>query len=330
MHQPLRPFPLLTVRSGVVAEKPSDELFAVDTTGAADVQKAVSKRHKPLKVDQILAQRSAVPAVPSRKRFSEIDNEGKRKKAKVSGKEYDRLRAIAYGGEQVKKDVVQSGATAEYDPWAVEEVKQDPKFSFLEAKKAKVEPVTLKRAPVSLAKDGKAIPAVRKPAAGKSYNPNFDEWQELLIRESEKAVEAEKKRLQEAREEAERMERAAAESESDSGEESVWESEWEGFSGDEGNDLKKKRPERKTLVQRNKIKRRKEAERLAKHEAKVKAKEQQVEKIKALAKSVEEKERSRDAAKTMALAIQAEAEGTSTDFDGDEIELRKKQFGRIP
>jgi nucleolar protein 53 len=321
---------LLTVRSGVIAEKPSDELFAVDTTGAADVQKAVSKRHKPLKVDQILAQRSAVPAVSSRKRFSEIDNEGKRKKAKVSGKEYDRLRAIAYGGEQVKKDVVQSGATAEYDPWAVVEVKQDPKFSFLEAKKPKVEPVTLKRAPVSLAKDGKAIPAVRKPAAGKSYNPNFDEWQELLIRESEKAVEAEKKRLQEAREEAERMERAAAESESDSGEESVWESEWEGFSEDESNDLRKKRPERKTLVQRNKIKRRKEAERLAKHEAKIKAKEQQVEKIKALAKSVEEKERSRDAAKTMALAVQAEAEGTSIDFDGDEIELRKKQFGKIP
>lgn len=315
--------------SGVIAEKPSDQLFAVDTAGDAAIQKKVQSRHKPLKVDQILAQRSAVPAVPSRKRLSDLDDEGKRKKAKVSGREYDRLRAIAYGGEQVKKDVVQSGHTADYDPWAVQEVVEEPEFSFLEKKKPKVEPNTLKRAPVSLAKDGKTIPAVRKPVAGKSYNPNFDEWQALLIKESEKAVADEKKRLQEAQEEAERMERAAADTESDSGEESVWESEWEGFSEDEGK-TKAKRPERKSATQRNKIKRRKEAERAAKHEAKMKAKEQQVQMIKALAKSVEEKERSRDAAKAMALAIQAEAIGTLDIQDGEDLELRKKQFGKIP
>lgn len=313
----------------MIAEKPSDELFAVDTAGDTAIQKKVQSRHKPLKVDQILAARSAVPAVSSRKRFSDLDDEGKRKKQRISGREYDRLRAIAYGGEQVKKDVVQSGNTADYDPWAVQEVKEDPQFSFLEKKKPKVEPATLKRAPVSLAKDGKKIPAVLKPTAGKSYNPNFDEWQALLIKESEKAVEDEKKRLREAQEEAERMERAAADSESDSGEESVWESEWEGFSEDEGK-TKAKRPERKSATQRNKIKRRKEAERQAKHEAKMKAKEQQVQMIKALAKSVEEKERSRDAAKSMALAIQAEAEGTLDVEDGEELELRKKQFGRIP
>ncbi|KAF1362727.1 P60-like protein [Lizonia empirigonia] len=317
------------IAGGVIAEKPSDQLFAVDTAGDAAIQKKVQSRHKPLKVDQILAQRSAVPAVPSRKRLSDLDDEGKRKKAKVSGREYDRLRAIAYGGEQVKKDVVQSGHTADYDPWAVQEVVEEPQFSFLEKKKPKVEPNTLKRAPVSLAKDGKTIPAVRKPVAGKSYNPNFDEWQALLIKESEKAVADEKKRLQEAQEEAERMERAAADTESDSGEESVWESEWEGFSEEEGK-TKAKRPERKSATQRNKIKRRKEAERAAKHEAKMKAKEQQVQMIKALAKSVEEKERSRDAAKAMALAIQAEANGTLDMQDGEDLELRKKQFGKIP
>lgn len=313
----------------MIAEKTSDELFAVDTAGDAAIQKKVQSRHKPLKVDQILAQRSAVPAVPSRKRLSDLDDEGKRKKAKVSGREYDRLRAIAYGGEQTKKDVVQSGATADYDPWAVQHVEPEPQYSFLEKKKPKVEPTTLKRAPVSLAKDGKKIPAVRKPAAGKSYNPNFDEWQALLIKESEKAVADEKQRLREAQEEAERMERAAAESESDSGEESVWESEWEGFSEDESKS-QAKRPERKSATQRNKIKRRKEAERQAVHDAKMKAKDQQVQMIKKLAKSVEEKERSRDAAKSMALAIQAEAEGTLDVHDGEELELRKKQFGRIP
>jgi nucleolar protein 53 len=306
---------LLTARSGVIAEKTSDELFAIDTVGSEDIRKAVSKRHKPLKVDEILAQRSAVPAVASRKRLSELDTEGKRKKAKVSGKEYDRLRAIAYGGEQVNKDVVQTGHDAEYDPWAVQETKRDPKFSFLEEKKAKREPVTLKHAPVSQAKSGKAIPAVRKPAGGKSYNPKFEDWQNELMRESDKAVEAE------------RMERAAAETESDSGEESVWESEWEGFSENEDDKLKTKRPERKSLSQRNKIKRRKEAERLARHESKMKAKEQQVQEIKKLAKSVEAKEKARAAVRE---ALENKTLDVVSDDDGDEEELKRRQFRKHP
>ncbi|KAF1919734.1 ribosome biogenesis protein Nop53/GLTSCR2 [Ampelomyces quisqualis] len=315
------------IQGGVIAEKTSDELFAVDTTGSADIQKEVSKRHKPLKVDEILAQRSAVPAVASRKRLSDLDNEGKRKKAKVSGKEYDRLRAIAYGGEQVSKDIVQTGGDAAYDPWTVQETKKDPRFSFLEEKKAKREPVTLKHAPVSQAKSGKAIPAVRKPAGGKSYNPKFEDWQNELMRESDKAVEAEKKRLQEAQEEAARMERAAAETESDSGEESVWESEWEGFSENENSKLKIKRPERKSLSQRNKIKRRKEAERLARHEAKMKVKEQQVREIKKLAKSVEAKEKARAAVRE---ALENKTLDIVSDDDGGEEELKRRQFRKHP
>lgn len=315
------------VCSGVIAEKTSDELFAVDTIGSADIQKEVGRRYKPLKVDQILAQRSAVPAVPSRKRLSEIADDGKRKKSKVSGKEFDRLRAIAYGGEQVKKDIVQTGIAADYDPWAVQEVKKDPRFTFLKEKKAKVEPVTLKHAPISQAKSGKPIPSVRKPAGGKSYNPKFEDWQNELMRESDKAVDAEKKRLEEAREEAERMERAAVESDSDSGEESVWESEWEGFSGDEDSKLKIKRPERKTLTQRNKIKRRKDAERKAKHDAKMKAKEQQVQEIKKLAKSVAAKEKARDAVRQ---ALETKVNEAPSEDEGEEIELRKKQFGKAP
>ncbi|KAL6710420.1 hypothetical protein ACN47E_009366 [Coniothyrium glycines] len=315
------------IQGGVIAEKTSDELFAIDTAGDADIQKRVARRHKPLKVDEILAQRSAVPAVPSRKRLSEIADDGKRKKAKVSGKEYDRLRAIAYGGTQVKKDVIESSNAATFDPWAVQEVKKDPRFDLLPEKKAKVAPKTLKIAPISQARNGKPIPAVRKPTGGKSYNPKFEDWQNELMRESDKAVDAEKQRLQEAREEAERMERAAASSDSDSGEESVWESEWEGFSGDEDSDLKKKRPERKSLSQRNKIKRRKEAERKATHEAKIKAKEQQVQQIKKLAKSVEEKEKARDA---IQKAMEQKLAESSDDDNGEDIELRKKQFGKAP
>lgn len=315
------------ITGGVIAEKTSDELFAVDTVGSTEIQKATARRHKPLKVDQILAQRSVVPAVSSRKRLSDIADDGKRKKSKISGKEFDRLRAIAYGGDQTKKDIVQTGDTANYDPWAVQEVKEDTRFTFLEKKRAKVAPVTLKHAPISQAKDGKAIPSVRKPAGGKSYNPKFEDWQNELMRESDKAVEAEKRRLQEAREEAARMERAAVESEEDSGEESVWESEWEGFSDEEEHKLKIKRPERKSLSQRNKIKRRKEAERKAKHDAKVKAKEQQVQEIKKLVKSVEAKEKARDAVRQ---ALEDKVNQADSEDEGGEIELRKKQFGKAP
>jgi len=225
----------------------------------------------------------------------------------------------------VQKDIVETGAAPDYDPWAVQEVKKDPKFSFLDEKKPKVEPATLKQAPVSLAKSGKAIPAVRKPEGGKSYNPNFNDWQELVAREGDKAVEAEKQRLQEAREEAERMERAMASSDSESdANESAWESEWDGFSDEEDKTLKQKRPERKTPAQRNKFKRKKAAEGQVKHEARMKAKEQQLQRIKELAKSVAEKEKAREALRNMTLV---ENNDESSEDEGEEV-LRKKRFGK--
>ena len=225
----------------------------------------------------------------------------------------------------MQKDIVETGDAPDYDPWAVQEVKQDPRFSFLDPKKPKVEPDTLKQAPVSLAKSGKPIPAVRKPEGGKSYNPNFNEWQELVAREGDKAVEAEKERLREAQEEAERMERAMASSDSESdANESAWESEWEGFSEEEGKATKQKRPERKTPAQRNKINRRKQAEGKAKHEARMKAKEQQLQRIKELKKSVEEKEKAREALRNMTLV---EANDDESEEEGEEV-LRKKRFGK--
>ena len=90
--------------------------------------------------------------------------------------------------------------------------------------------------------------------------------------------------------------------------------------------MKSKRPERKTPSQRNKIKRRKEAERLAKHEAKTKAKDQQAQRIKELAKSVEEKEKAR--AEARAIILSHKDDSPSSD-EGEEV-LRKKRFGRVP
>ncbi|KAH7130492.1 ribosome biogenesis protein Nop53/GLTSCR2 [Dendryphion nanum] len=316
------------ISGGIIAEKGADELFATDVTGSREIQQEYSRRHKPLKVDEILAQRSSIPAVSSRKRLSDFEAP-KMKKPRVSHKDFDKLRAIAYGGDQAHKDVVETGQTAEYDPWTVEAPKKDPRYTFLDEKKPVQEPNTLKRAPVTLAKDGKALPAVRKPEAGKSYNPTLTDWANLIEREGEKEVQAEKQRLKEAREEAERMERAmlaAQEEEADDNNESAWESEWEGFSDEDDKGLKKKRPERKTPSQRNKIIRRKAAEGLAKHEARMVEREKQARKIKALVKSIEDKEKARDAANKVALAI---VEGDAAEDEGEEI-LRKRQLGKYP
>lgn len=321
--------------SGIIAEKASDELFAVDTAGSAEIKKDIQKRHKPLKADEILAQRSAVPAVDSRKRSSSkvtngvIEPSSKRNKTGnyVSHKELQRLKKKAYGGDGAEKDVVQADGTATHDPWAAEDKKQDPRFSFLPEKKPIREPETLKHAPVALLANGKTVPAVKKPEGGKSYNPTFEEWNELLTREGEKEVEAEKKRLKEAEEERLREERAAAaaaesDPESDANE-SAWESEWEGIQSEaEDSYLKQKRPERKTPQQRNKAKRRKDAERQAKWEAQMKKKQQQEEQIKQLAKDVEEKDKLK--------AEQALVKKDEESSEDEEEVLRRRKFGKAP
>src|SRR5271163_1516923 len=55
------------IQGGPVAEKESQDLFVVDTTGGENIKKAY-KLQKPLKADEILAKRSAVESVDSRKR----------------------------------------------------------------------------------------------------------------------------------------------------------------------------------------------------------------------------------------------------------------------
>ncbi|KAK8211988.1 ribosome biogenesis protein Nop53/GLTSCR2 [Phyllosticta capitalensis] len=322
------------IQGGVIAEKPSDELFAVDTVGSAEIKKEVQKRHKPLKADEILAQRSAIPAVDSRKRSSSKVTNGvleptskKRKSGGVSHKELERLKSIAHGGDTSEKDIVQIEGTVAHDPWALQEEKQDPRFSFLPKKKPVRAPETLKHAPVVLSASGKPFPAVQKPEAGKSYNPLFEDWTQLLEREGQKAVEDEKKRLAALEEERLKQERAAAiaaQSDPESGDESAWESEWEGIQSEaEGSDLKKKRPERKTPQQRKKAERKKEAERKAKWEAQMKKRQQQQEQIKNIAKEVEEKEKQK--AEQMKL-VKADDESSAD----EEEAFRRRRFGKAP
>lgn len=273
--------------------------------------------------------RSAVPAVDSRKRARVtngiIEPSSKRRKTGgVSHKEYERLRKIAYGGETVSKDVINTDAAPEYDPWGLvsAETEQDPKFSYLEKPKPIRAPRTLKQAPISLVAGTDAFPAVAKPKAGTSYNPVFEDWDRLLTEEGEKEVEAEQKRRRAAELEAERLDRIAAVQDERDDIQTEDESAWEGFESEyEGAEwLKKRRPERKTQAERNKVTRRKDAERQSKWDFEMKKRAQQAQRIKEIAKSVGAEAKARAIARSHGEIPALE--------DPDDRVLRRRKFGK--
>ena len=224
--------------------------------------------------------------------------------------------------------MIKSDDAPDYDPWAViglEEQTQHPRFSYLEKENPIRPPPTLREAPISLAKSKKAIPAIGTPKPGTSYNPTFQDWDALIISEGAKEVEAEKKRFHEAAVEQARLERiAAVAKEVDRSEyddlQTEEESAWEGFESEhEGAHLTKKRPERKTPAERNRIKRRKERERREVWEKKEKEREKQQRQIAEIIK------RAKQDAKAMA---RTEEESSEEDAEIDEQVLRRRRFGK--
>ena len=198
---------------------------------------------------------------------------------------------------------------------------QEVKFSYLEKTKPIKAPPTLKEAPVSLLTGLRMVPAVPAPKPGTSYNPAFHDWDAMLVAEGQREVEAEKKRRREAELEQQRLDRiAAAEIERDADIQTEDESAWEGFESDfEGAEwLKKRRSERKTPAERNKVKRRKEAERRQKWEGKMKEMEKQQRQIGEIARQM------RKEAKARAL-VKAELEKSK---EVDDQVLRRRRFGK--
>ncbi|CAG9946764.1 unnamed protein product [Clonostachys rosea f. rosea IK726] len=321
------------ISGGVIREKESAELFTLDLTGDAAIPKKFPKHvKKGLKADEILAQRSSVPAVSMRKRPSAKTTDGvlpvKRQRTDwVSHKELARLKKVADG----EHDTTLQLKDASYDLWdaPVEEKKSQ---EFIPPKVEAKVPKSMKQKPISLVASGKEVPAVQRPTGGYSYNPLFSEYEERYTAESNKAVDAETKRL--ADEEAERLKqeasaRSAAEAEAAEARANLseWEedSEWEGFqSGVEDNAVSAKRPQRKTQAQRNRIKRRKEDERLAKHKANMKAKRIQEQRIKEIAEEVQDRENTR------ALILQEKEQASdSGESEINDQKLRRKQIGKF-
>lgn len=320
--------------SGPIAEKPSGQIFAVDTLGSEAVRENYRKSHKPLKAEEILAQRSVIPAVDSRKRPSSkvpdgiVEESNKRqKKDWVSNKELQRLKGSLNEVNHLSSRRLEDGQDVKVDLWSdVEATKDEMKYDYLPRPKAKVAPTTLSHAPIAMTASGKAIKAVKTPSAGTSYNPSFADWDDLLNQEGQKVVEVEKKRLLAEKTEAERAARIAAIASDDApGARTDDESAWEGFESDYERSelLKKRRPERKTQAQRNKIKRRKEVEQQALHRAKMADRRKQRRDLEQLPRDDD-----RDQTDVRNEVTVAEA-GSSSSDDGDDSMLRRKRLRNV-
>jgi len=257
-----------------------------------------------------------------------IEPTGKKRKTNgVSPREYARLRTVAFGSQSVK-DVVKTDDAPAHDPWDDDDaamVPEDPRFDYLEKKKPIRAPTTLKEAPISLLAGAKDVPAVAKPKPGTSYNPVFEDWDALLTTEGAKEVEAEKKRLHNARLEegkAARIVAATREAERDEGLLTEDESAWEGFESEfEEEWLIKKRPERKTPTQRRKVERRKERERAEQWQKKEKQRVEMEKRIGVLKKQIDKE------ARESAVVAEAGVEGENK-AETDEIVLRRRRLGK--
>ena len=326
------------IAGGVIKEKGSDELFATDTTGDAEIAKKTQNGKKLLKAEEILALRSAVPGIDGRKRKAEdriVPSSAKRVKngTYVPHKELQRLKNVAdgaNGGALVDENA------ALHDPWAEPVNTKDPRLDFLDEAKPKKEPRTLKEAPISLAANGKRVQAVSKPHAGKSYNPLVGDWSALIEREGAAEVSAEHERLiakADADARIARAEEEAAEVEAQEREQfatdydSAWESEWDGLSENEQQVYTHKSSTRKTPAERNKVKARKERERAELHEKKMKQREAQEKQIKQIAKEVSVKDKARRA-HSMALRTTANDSDADSD-DSEDVQLGRRRHGKL-
>ena len=258
--------------------------------------------------------------------------EPKNKKPRVNGirpQEFERLRSIAHGAQTVT-DVIEIVDVPSHDPWAVANPQnevQESKFPYLDRPKPIRTPNTLHTAFVSLAAGSGEIPAVPTPKPYTSYNPAFDDWDTFFTAEGQKEVEAEKRRLREAEHEQARLHRILeAQNEHEYVDiQTDDESAWEGFESDRSGigHLEKKRPERKTPAERNKIKRRKEMERKERHESRMKQKEKQQNRIGEIIKLAKYE------AKASAQGLES-AKGQKDDeqLAPDERRLRRKKSGK--
>lgn len=230
----------------------ADELFTIDTTGDAAVRRQVAKE-RPLRVDEILNQRSAVPGVTTRVRKPVQE----KTISKYTKQQIDKIakRKSQQDPSPLPKKKSKRSTTPSYDMWGdepvQEPVEENPYLDVVKERKVNA-PVTLKRKPTAAVHQ----PAVAVPHAGASYNPTMEDHQALLrqAHEIEAQKEAESIKLQEKlsyRKELNDLAHELEESLEDEDGESAAESDHDETDTTQQNNEAK----RKTRAQRNKEKR---------------------------------------------------------------------------
>ncbi|EPX73155.1 rRNA processing protein Rrp16 [Schizosaccharomyces octosporus yFS286] len=302
------------IRGDDVSKKSNDSLFVVDTFGDDRVAKRSRKKIKPLKVDEILQNKSAVQGLPSKPKTSgyglNMDNKGK----VMSKNELNRLKSLVHRNPL--------GPTASAAAASLKTQKEEPAYDVWESTTESTIPVkrpsTLSKAPENLAENVEHVPNVEVADPGMSYNPDASAWMGLIDRKGSDEIKKEKERLQEI--EHQRMISSkinddkglvSDENEGSENEESTVDAEnqIEGLHN-------KTKPKRKTKSQRNKERKRKDE--IAKLEA---------------AKKQEQLLKMIDRAPNISKSLNNNEDGNkslepSNDMDVPEIRLKKRKFGK--
>ncbi|CAO3638124.1 unnamed protein product [Mucor hiemalis] len=166
-------------------ELKDDELFTIDVAGDVSVKRKLAK-DRPLRIHEILDQRSAVPAVKSKNAFKKpemtdrIESRHETKSVEKMLKRKADLPVKAVN-KKSKKDS-SAGKKKSYDLWddapAAEKETAEPVSDFLPVKAKLRVPKTVTEKPIALAH----IPAISTPEGGHSYNPTVEEHQLLLAK----------------------------------------------------------------------------------------------------------------------------------------------------
>ncbi|KAI7885507.1 tumor suppressor protein Gltscr2 [Lichtheimia hyalospora FSU 10163] len=229
----------------------ADELFTIDTTGDTTVRRQLAK-DRPLRVDEILNERSAVAGVTTRVRKPAQE----KVVSKYTKQHVDKIakRKTQQDPSPLPKKKSKRSTTASYDMWGDEPAKapadENPYLDVVKERKVNA-PATLKRKPTAAVHQ----PAVVVPHAGASYNPTMEDHQELLrqAHQVELQKESEARKLEEQlsyRKELDAMAHELEQSLEDEDDEAEAESD-----KDETVTAQSKEAKRKTRVQRNKEKR---------------------------------------------------------------------------
>ncbi|KAG0005192.1 hypothetical protein BGZ80_010582 [Entomortierella chlamydospora] len=186
------------ITGGKVHQQSNDALFTMDTKGDGKTRKELLK-DRTLKMDEILAERSKIPAVGGRKKPSSTTAPlaaSAKKDAKISKAEKARLLALIKRKTSnslfapVTKPLGRSGMTdavkaaGRFDVWGTETQEQEEAEEQTKDSNDFVAEVVTKvpvKAPRSFKQRQKvSIPAVKEAHPGASYNPTMQDHQGLL------------------------------------------------------------------------------------------------------------------------------------------------------